>query len=53
MVEKYSCENCFGVGPGKQTTALRSEIMAPITGSLEVARKLDLCFTPEECKHVV
>ena len=42
MVKKYSCESCFGVGPGKQTIALRNKIMAPITGSLEGARKLDL-----------
>ena len=42
MVKKQSCESCFGVGSDKQTVALRNKIMAPITGSLEVARKLDL-----------
>lgn len=42
MVKKQSCESCFAVGSDKQTVALRNKIMAPVTGSLEVARKLDL-----------
>lgn len=42
IVKKQSCESCFGVGSDKQTVALKNKIMAPITGSLEVARKLDL-----------
>lgn len=42
MVKRQSCESCFEVGSDKQTVALRSKIMAPITGSLEVTRKLDL-----------